>query len=95
MTRLQRVDIDLSAVASTAELHATLRDALDFPDWYGANWDAFWDAITGLVEMPVQLKFHGWNELATRLPRDAQLLRQCLEKMTVHYPEFASQVTFD
>lgn len=94
MTRLQRMDIDLSAVTSTAELHATLRDALDFPDWYGANWDAFWDAITGLVEMPVQLQLHGWDGLATRLPRDAQLLRQCLEKMTVHYPESASQVTF-
>ncbi|QQZ39793.1 barstar family protein [Pseudomonas sp. SK3(2021)] len=94
MTRLQQVDIDVNAVTSTVELHATLRDALGFPDWYGANWDAFRDAITGLVEMPVQLEFHGWDELATRLPRDARLLRQCLEKMTVHYPEFAPQVTF-
>ncbi|BAV75623.1 hypothetical protein TRE132_36840 [Pseudomonas chlororaphis subsp. aurantiaca] len=91
MTRLQRVDIELSTVTSVAELHAILHGALGFPDWHGANWDA----ITSLVEMPVQLKLHGWDGLVTRLPRDAHLMRQCLEKMTVHYPAFASQVTFD
>ncbi|AUG02700.1 ribonuclease inhibitor [Pseudomonas sp. 09C 129] len=94
MPRLQRLDIDLNAVTSTAELHATLREALGFPNGYGANWDAFWDAISGLVEMPVQLKFHGWDDLATRLPRDARLLRQCLDEMKNQYPQLAAGVRF-
>ncbi|WP_449555803.1 barstar family protein [Hymenobacter tibetensis] len=23
-----------------------------FPDWCGASWDAFWDCIIAIVEMP-------------------------------------------
>ncbi|WP_268800413.1 barstar family protein [Pseudomonas huanghezhanensis] len=39
-------------MASAEELHCVLRGALGFPGWQGCNWDAFWDAITGLIEMP-------------------------------------------
>ncbi|MCU7645930.1 barstar family protein [Pseudomonas piscis] len=92
MTGLQRLDIDLSAVGSSAELHILLRDALGFPAWYGCNWDAFWDAITGLVEMPRQLSFHGGSTLSQRLPDDARLLAQCLERMHAEYPQWAPQV---
>ncbi|AJO79127.1 barstar family protein [Pseudomonas sp. MRSN 12121] len=95
MTRPPRVSIDLDAVTSAAELHAVLRDALGFPAWYGANWDAFWDAITGLVDMPEYLQFSGWAGLATRLPGEAALLRRCLANMTSLYPQLAPQVAFD
>ncbi|MFE9574497.1 barstar family protein [Streptomyces sp. NPDC006692] len=29
-----------------------LEREFDFPYFYGRNWDAFWDAVTGLVEIP-------------------------------------------
>jgi len=95
MTRPQLVQIDLNGVMSADELHSTLSDALGFPGWYGCNWDAFWDAITGLVEMPVQLKISGWNALCRRLPKDAELMHKCLEDLSLEYPSFASNVEFD
>lgn len=95
MTRLQVVKIDLSGVASSDELHSTLRAALGFPGWYGCNWDAFWDAITGLVQMPAQLKISGWDTLSRRLPGDAKLMQKCLADMKIEYPELASDVEFD
>ena len=61
MTRLPRVEVDLSNVTSSDELHSLLSQALEFPGWYGCNWDAFWGAITGLVPMPLQLKLLGWE----------------------------------
>ncbi|KAA0980600.1 barstar family protein [Pseudomonas sp. ANT_J28] len=95
MTRIQVVGIELGEVTSSRELHSTLRDALGFPGWYGCNWDAFWDAITGLVQMPAQLKISGWVNLSKRLPRDAELMQKCLADMTIEYPELASDVEFD
>ncbi|WP_030128916.1 barstar family protein [Pseudomonas sp. QTF5] len=95
MTRLQVVKIDLSRVTSSGELHSTLSDALGFPGWYGCNWDAFWDAITGLVQMPTQLKISGWDTLSRRLPDDARLMQECLAAMKMEYPELASEVEFD
>jgi RNAse (barnase) inhibitor barstar len=94
MSRLQTVNIDLSEVTSAAELHALLRESLGFPDWYGCNWDAFWDAITGLVEMPVNLQISGWQRFSSRLPRDARLMQKCLADMTTEYPEAAPAVVF-
>ncbi|MCP3751515.1 barstar family protein [Pseudomonas sp. SBB6] len=95
MSRLQVVGIDLGKVTSAKELHCLLRDALGFPDWYGCNWDAFWDAITGLVQMPRQLQISGWDAFSSRLPRDAELLQKCLAAMQVEYPQLAADVLFE
>ncbi|NVZ72483.1 barstar family protein [Pseudomonas costantinii] len=94
MARLLVIKIELSAVQSADELHFALSNALGFPGWYGQNWDAFWDAITGLVEMPVTLELVGWTIFSARLPRDAKLMQQCLKDMTTKYPDLASEVHY-
>ncbi len=94
MARQPLIEIDVSTVSTSEELHATLAKCLRFPEWYGANWDAFWDAITGLVEMPISLHLIGWDELSQRLPREAMLLQECLLEMSTEYPELASKVNY-
>ncbi|MVB12732.1 Barstar (barnase inhibitor) [Caprobacter fermentans] len=37
--------LDLTGCKSLGELHQRIRKAFDFPDWYGENWDAFWDLL--------------------------------------------------
>jgi RNAse (barnase) inhibitor barstar len=68
MARSACVIIDLSAVQTPVELHHLLMEKLDFPGWYGCNWNAFWDAITVLVAMPEILQFKGWAGFELRLP---------------------------
>ncbi|QXI31133.1 barstar family protein [Pseudomonas vanderleydeniana] len=94
MTRLPLVEVDLSHAANSDEVHTLLSNALDFPGWYGCNWDAFWDAITGLVPMPLKLKILGWDGFSRRLPNDARLLKACLDDMHAQYPDEASNVEF-
>jgi RNAse (barnase) inhibitor barstar len=95
MERESLVEISLAEVHDAASLHAVLQDALHFPSWYGCNWDAFWDAITGLVQMPQTLRLLGWSDLQSKLPRDAALLKQCLDEMAQQYPESAPHVLFE
>ncbi|MDR7306572.1 barstar family protein [Rhodoferax saidenbachensis] len=95
MSRVKSVEVDLREVENSVGLHETLRDALGFPGWYGCNWDAFWDSITGLVEMPETLRLLGWFEFQQRLPRDAELMRSCLVEMTNRYPQSASSVIYE
>jgi RNAse (barnase) inhibitor barstar len=73
--------IDLSRVTTAGELH--------FPEYYGHNWDAFWDCIKDPEQslMPPRLRIVGWNHLAARLPREAALLRECLENLPEERPE--------
>ena len=58
------------------------------------NWNAFWDAITSLIEMPKTLRFVGWREIVERLPRDAEFMKQCLDEMAAKFPELASEVEY-
>src|SRR3954471_24656795 len=86
------VTLDVSSVESVRELHERLAEALDFPDFYGKNWDAFWDSITGLVDMPRRLIITGWSNVASRWPKDAEIMLGCLHDLNEQYPSSSCEV---
>lgn len=92
MNRKAIVTIDLSDINTPRQLHAALAAALGFPSFYGMNWDAFHDAITGLVDMPQQLELSGWPAFAARLPGEAAILQRILARMAQDMPDEAAQV---
>jgi ribonuclease inhibitor len=88
------VTIDVSSVGNKLELHNLLAESLSFPSFYGRNWDAFWDAITGLVEMPAVLEVRGIEHLKRSLPRDAVQLMKCLKNLGEDHPEICCVVLY-
>jgi hypothetical protein len=44
--------------------------------------------------MPERLTFIGFKELLEKLPRDAQLLQQCLFEMKEKYPSIACEIIY-
>jgi ribonuclease inhibitor len=92
--RLDMVNIDVSMITNSEQLHDLLKQNLDFPQFYGMNWDAFWDAITGLVEMPKKLVINGWENLEKQIPNDAQTMKKLLEKLNKDYPEWGCEIYY-
>ena len=92
MTRPQAIAIALGNVLTADDLHVCLMTALNFPSFYGRNWDAFWDAITGLVPMPYELRLEGWQQLVTHLPDEALVLKTQLTRMQALYPRRAPRI---
>lgn len=88
------VQVDISEIASIDHLHEVLSEALEFPGWYGRNWDAFWDAIIGLVDMPERLRLIGWEIFAERFPHDARVMKKCLDDMSDELPTLAARVQY-
>ena len=88
------VVIDVAGVADARHLHRLLSEGLAFPAWYGCNWDAFWDAITGLVDMPERLRFVGWPAFERRLGAEARMMTACLDRMSEQFPTHAAQVEY-
>ena len=73
--------LDLTGCKYLGELHQRIKNAFDFPDYYGCNWDAFYDLlctentaghvrIIGESTMPVELQ-EELNEMHSVF-RDAQ-----------------------
>ena len=94
MTRKSLITIDLTKIYSIDELFPVLSEALDFPGWCGENWNAFWDAITGIVEMPEHLQLNGWSTFQNRFPENAAIMKECLDDVSKQYPTLAATVEF-
>jgi RNAse (barnase) inhibitor barstar len=80
------IKLDVSNVGSVRELHELLAETLGFPGFYGKNWDAFWDSITGLVQMPRRLVIIGWPNVVSHWSKDAQIMLDCLRDLNEQYP---------
>ncbi|MFE6746326.1 CPCC family cysteine-rich protein [Kitasatospora purpeofusca] len=88
------VVIDVGAVRDDRDLHATLQRELGFPSFYGRNWSAFHDAVTGLVVLPAEIRFTRRHALERRAPHSAAALREQLTRYreafgrcVVHYDD--------
>ena len=68
------VVLDLTGCDYLGELHRRIKEAFDFPEYYGENWDAFYDLICtdSKAEMIIIL---GKNEISKSL--EAQFERMC------------------
>ena len=40
--------VDFTNVKYYLEMHEVIKKSLDFPDYYGRNWSAFWDCLNDM-----------------------------------------------
>ncbi|WRS26479.1 barstar family protein [Oscillospiraceae bacterium MB08-C2-2] len=45
MNEKKIITLDLTGCKSLDELHQRIKGAFNFPNFYGKNWDAFWDLL--------------------------------------------------
>jgi len=71
--------IDLGLIVTIENLHETFADRLSFPEFYGKNWDAFWDTITGIVKMPKILNLINWKTFEKTFLKDSLILKKIIK----------------
>ncbi len=47
--------LNFSTCKYLGEIHEIIKKELELPEWYGANLDALWDSITGLMYVPANI----------------------------------------
>ncbi len=52
---MKQVIIDFSNCRYPMDLHNEIRTKLELSYWYGNNLDALWDALTGIIETPIDI----------------------------------------
>ena len=94
-TRKKYVVINVENIKDSQELHKLLKSELEFPHFYGMSWDAFWDAITGLVQLPEVTIIKGYKILKKDLPQDAEILVNTLERYNNLFSLFKTKLILD
>ena len=80
----EKYTLDFTNVNHYLEMHFTIRQALDFPDYYGCNWDAFWDCLTNMVGRPIHIKIIGFDIIERKFENAAKIMMETLKEFK-HY----------
>lgn len=73
--------IDFRNIRYYSEMHLIIKEALDFPDYYGQNWSAFWDCLTDMVDDPIHIQIHGIGVLDRKFPGSGTKMLEILERL--------------
>ncbi|MBQ3064213.1 MAG: barstar family protein [Clostridia bacterium] len=82
----EKYTIDFTNVKDYLEMHFVIRDALDWPDYYGCNWDAFWDCLTNMVGRPIHIEILGLDVIEQRFDDAAKMMVDTLREFK-HYED--------
>ena len=55
MSNKTKYTIDFKDVKNRFDMFEVISTAMDFPDYFGNNWDAFWDCITDMANLEMQI----------------------------------------
>ena len=88
--------IDFTNVQHYLEMHFIIREALDWPDYYGCNWDAFWDCLTNMVGRPIHIEILGLDVVERKFDDAAKTMIDTLREFK-HYEddEFVNDIKIE
>lgn len=81
--------IDLSGIIDLENFHEYISKKLNFPTYYGQNFDAFWDCLTNMEENSI-IRVEGIADFRKNLPRAYDKLNKCI----IHYRDKYDQIEF-
>ncbi len=74
--------VDFTNVKNYFDMHFIIRDSLDFPDYYGCNWDAFWDCLTDMLTLDgkIHIEIIGLDVIKEKFDDSADKIVKILKK---------------
>ena len=64
--KMREHTIDFAGVEYYLQFHDVIRDSLEFPAYYGRNWDALWDCLQEIVNLPTHIQIKNLEVLQKR-----------------------------
>ncbi len=84
---MKTIILDLTGCKSLWDIHERIRTAFDFPDWYGKNWDAFWDLLWSECDAD-RLIIRGEHTISKDYGEDLCIMHSILDKEVAFRKEF-------
>lgn len=76
----KRYTVDFSNIKHFSEIHKIIQSSLDFSDYYGRNWDAFWDCLTDMYGDPIHIEIIGLEVIERKFDESASKMIEILKR---------------
>ena len=86
MEEKKTVTLDLTGCHYLLELHRRIKEAFDFPDFYGENWSAFWDLLRSECDAN-RIVVIGVKSLPQNLKESGGKILEILQRHKIHAKE--------
>lgn len=88
--------LDFSQIKYFGDIHKVIKNELDFPDYYGENWDAFWDCLTDMVGRAINIEIIGLDRAYKLFGKEAEMICSILKELK-HWnnEKYSSQIKIE
>ena len=94
MKKEKIVTLDLTGCKYLGELHQRIKKAFDFPDFYGENWDAFWDLLRTECDAD-RINIYGEEAVAEELGPSVKMINEILHELKEHRKKYGEQIEIE
>ena len=94
MKKEKIVTLDLTGCKYLGEIHQRIKKAFDFPDFYGENWDAFWDLLWSECDADKVIVL-GEKAVSEELKPSVKMIYKILKEFQEHHAKYGDQVEIE
>lgn len=94
MKKEKIVTLDLTGCKYLGEIHQKIKKAFDFPDFYGENWDAFWDLLRSECDAD-KVVIIGGETVSKELVPSTKMINEILKEFQEHCAKYGEQVEIE
>lgn len=84
--------IDFREVKHYSEIHKIIKKSLNFPDYYGCNFSAFWDCLTDMYGKPISIEILGLDVVEQEFEDAANQIIAILKRFKHYEKSFEKDI---
>ncbi len=78
---MKNYTVDFGGAKTVWDIHQALKDGLELPDYYGMNFDALWDCLTGYIIYPSVITLKNLNGIPQTLGEDISMMMKVFSQL--------------
>ncbi len=88
------IRLDFTGCKTAWEYHERIREAFDFPEWYGKNWDAFWDLLSTSYDIG-KVEITGEHTLRKEFNDYIKMTHEILDDNIIHQAQLEEHFKYE
>ena len=94
MEEKEIITLDLTGCKYLGEIHQRIKKAFDFPDFYGENWDTFWDLLRSECDAD-KVVIIGEETVSNELVPSVRMINEILHYLKEHHKRYGEQIEIE